>query len=191
MLVVGLGNPTAKYEKTRHNAGFWFLDRLAQNCQVNFRDEPKFLGAMARYEGLGAPVFFLKPTTYMNRSGQSVQAVARYYKIEPNEILVVHDELDLMPGHVRLKKGGGHGGHNGLRDLIAVLGTSDFLRLRLGIGHPGDRSEVASYVLDEPSKVDTRLVDDAIDRALQESRAIMQGEVASVMGRLNANPGKE
>ena len=146
---------------------------------------------MARYEGLGAPVFFLKPTTYMNRSGQSVQAVARYYKIEPNEILVVHDELDLMPGHVRLKKGGGHGGHNGLRDLIAVLGTSDFLRLRLGIGHPGDRSEVASYVLDEPSKVDTRLVGDAIDRALQESRAIMQGEVASVMGRLNANPGKE
>ena len=146
---------------------------------------------MARYEGLGAPVFFLKPTTYMNLSGQSVQAVARYYKIEPNEILVVHDELDLMPGHVRLKKGGGHGGHNGLRDLIAVLGTSDFLRLRLGIGHPGDRSEVASYVLDEPSKVDTRLVGDAIDRALQESRAIMQGEVASVMGRLNANPGKE
>jgi len=146
---------------------------------------------MARYEGLGAPVFFLKPATYMNRSGQSVQAVARYYKIAPNEILVVHDELDLMPGHVRLKKGGGHGGHNGLRDLIAVLGTSDFLRLRLGIGHPGDRSEVASYVLDEPSKVDRRLVDDAIDRALQESRAIMQGEVASVMGRLNANPGKE
>jgi PTH1 family peptidyl-tRNA hydrolase len=184
-LIVGLGNPTARYEQTRHNAGFWFLDRMAHQLRVALRCEPRFQGVLGRCDG-SKPLFLLKPLTYMNRSGQSVAAVASYYKIGPSEILVAHDELDLMPGAVRMKKGGGHGGHNGLRDLIAHLGTADFYRLRFGIGHPGERSAVVNYVLAPPSLGDAALLDEAMTRALAEVAAIVHGEFAQVMNRLHA-----
>lgn len=184
-LVVGLGNPTSRYEKTRHNAGFWFLDRVAERLGVSLRPESRFMGAIGRRDG-ASPVYFLKPSTYMNRSGQSVAAVANYYRIVPSELLVVHDELDLPPGSVRLKKGGGHGGHNGLRDLIAQLGTGDFHRLRIGIGHPGDRYQVVNYVLDTPSKGELALLEEAMSRAMGEWEAVMRGEFPAVMNRLHA-----
>ena len=184
-LLVGLGNPTAQYEKTRHNAGFWFLDEVARSFGLSFREESQFRGALAR-RGSGADALvLLKPSTYMNRSGASVQAVAAYYKIAVDEILVVHDELDLVPGVVRLKKGGGHGGHNGLRDMVAHLKSPDFYRLRLGIGHPGDKSQVANYVLDAPSKTEVQELSGAIDEALRALPIILSGDYPRAMNELN------
>ncbi len=184
-LIVGLGNPTSRYEKTRHNAGFWFLDGVSGRTQVSLREESRFQGAFGRDDRGGGPLFLLKPSTYMNRSGASVGAVAAYFKIAPEEILVAHDELDLPPGVVRLKRGGGHGGHNGLRDLLAHLKSPDFLRLRLGIGHPGDRLAVANYVLDAPSKEDLGLIEESMADALRELDSLRVGDVAGVMSRLN------
>lgn len=189
-LVVGLGNPTGRYEKTRHNAGFWFLDRVADRLGVSLRAESRFMGALGRWEGV-SPVYLLKPSTYMNRSGQSVAAVANYYRIVPGELLIVHDDLDLPPGSVRLKKGGGHGGHNGLRDLIAQLGSGNFYRLRIGIGHPGERDQVVNYVLDAPSKVEMALMEEAMDRAELEWGAVMRGDFAGAMNRLHVASGAE
>jgi len=149
-LIVGLGNPGKQYENTRHNAGFWFVEEVARQYQLQFRPETKFLGEVARVQSNGHDVWLLKPMTFMNRSGQSIQSLANFYKISPDQILVVHDELDLSPGTAKLKSGGGHGGHNGLRDTIAALGTPAYLRLRLGIGHPGHRDQVVDYVLHPP-----------------------------------------
>ena len=161
-LVVGLGNPGAEYEDNRHNLGFWFVDRLARDLKVSLAPQGKFFGHVGRLDDL----WLLKPSTFMNRSGQAVVALARFYKIMPDEILVVHDELDLQPGVIRLKQGGGIGGHNGLKDIQAHLTTPDFWRLRLGIGHPGERNEVVNYVLRAPRREEQELIDQAIDRCL-------------------------
>ena len=161
-LVVGLGNPGAEYEDNRHNLGFWFVDRLARDLKVSLAPQGKFFGHVGRLDDL----WLLKPSTFMIRSGQAVVALARFYKIMPDEILVVHDELDLQPGVIRLKQGGGNGGHNGLKDIQAHLTTPDFWRLRLGIGHPGERNEVVNYVLKAPRREEQELIDQAIDRCL-------------------------
>ena len=161
-LVVGLGNPGAEYEDNRHNLGFWFVDRLACDLKVSLAPQGKFYGHVGRLDDL----WLLKPSTFMNRSGQALVALARFYKIMPDEILVVHDELDLQPGVIRLKQGGGNGGHNGLKDIQAHLTTPDFWRLRLGIGHPGERNEVVNYVLKAPRREEQELIDQAIDRCL-------------------------
>ena len=144
--IVGLGNPGSEYAKTRHNAGYWLLDRLTSECGETMRREAKFLGDVGQISLAGHSVRLLKPTSFMNESGQSVRRFIDFYKLDPERILVIHDDLDLPPGTARLKRGGGHGGHNGLRDVIARCGR-DFLRLRIGIGHPGDKRQVANYVL--------------------------------------------
>jgi len=161
-LIVGLGNPGPEYEDNRHNLGFWFVDLLARELKVRLEPQGKFFGRVARIGDL----WLMQPTTFMNRSGQAVVALARFYKIMPDEILVVHDELDLQPGSIRLKPGGGNGGHNGLKDIQAHLTVPDFWRLRLGIGHPGDRNEVVNYVLKAPRKEEQELIDRALDRCL-------------------------
>ena len=161
-LIVGLGNPGNEYEDNRHNLGFWFVDRLASDLKVSLTAQGKFFGRVAR----DGDRWLLQPTTFMNHSGQAVAALARFYKIEAQEILVVHDELDLPPGTIRLKQGGGNGGHNGLKDIQAHLATPDFWRLRLGIGHPGERTEVINYVLKAPRREEQELIDRAIDRCL-------------------------
>jgi PTH1 family peptidyl-tRNA hydrolase len=184
-LIVGLGNPGGEYQQTRHNAGFWFVEEVARQMGGQFRPETKFLGAASRIQANGQDFWLLMPTTFMNRSGQSIQALAKFYKIQPQEILVVHDELDLEPGVVRLKQGGGHGGHNGLRDTIAALGTPDFKRLRLGIGHPGDRKQVVDYVLKSPSKIDFEKIEDAIYDAIRLLPEILAGQDEKVMNQLH------
>ena len=161
-LIVGLGNPGGGYEDNRHNLGFWFVDALARDLKVTLAAQGKFHGLVGR----SGDLWLLKPTTFMNRSGQSVVALARFYRILPDEILVVHDELDLQPGSIRLKQGGGNGGHNGLKDIQAHLTVPDFWRLRIGIGHPGDRNEVVNYVLKAPRKEEQELIDKALDRCL-------------------------
>ncbi|MCF6253408.1 MAG: aminoacyl-tRNA hydrolase [Thiomicrorhabdus sp.] len=179
-LIVGLGNPGDKYAQTRHNAGFWFVDEVARQYGAVFRPETKFLGNVARVQANGLDVWLLKPGTFMNRSGQSIQALAKFYKIPVESILVVHDELDLDPGVAKLKVGGGHGGHNGLRDMIAVMGKT-FPRLRLGIGHPGHRDQVVDYVLKAPSKIDRQLIDDAVYRASKVMPDVLQDDMQKAM----------
>ena len=166
-LIVGLGNPGTQYTTTRHNAGFWFLEALAHAYAVRFRSESKFFAQVARIQQPGLDVWLCQPTTYMNRSGQAIQAMAHFYKLDPASILVVHDDLDLAPGVARLKSGGGHGGHNGLRSPIDALGTRDFKRLRLGIGHPGDKRQVTPYVLKPPSKAEQSQIMQAIDESVR------------------------
>lgn len=175
-LIVGLGNPTAEYEYTRHNAGFWFLDELAYQWRAPFKNEKKFHGDIARVAQPQGDVWLLKPDTYMNLSGKAVAALAQFYKIQPEEILVVHDELDIPCGQIRYKLGGGNGGHNGLKDIQARLGTPDYYRLRLGIDHPGDRNLVVGYVLNKPSAEHRRQIDDAIRKSLEAMPAILAGE---------------
>ncbi len=165
LLIVGLGNPGPKHAGDRHNVGFWFVDQLAAHAGGRFAPESRFDGEECRLTLPGRPVRLLKPSTFMNRSGRSVRKVLDYYGLSPEQVLVVHDELDLPPGTARLKKGGGHGGHNGLRDIVATCGP-DFLRLRLGIGHPGHKDLVTDYVLHAPGKAERALVLDAIAAAL-------------------------
>ncbi len=186
--IVGLGNPGPKYAETRHNAGFWFLDEIARRHGLSFRSESKFSGELARLELSGRQCWLLKPTTFMNRSGRSVGALVRFYKIAPEHLLVAHDELDLPAGTVRLKRGGGHGGHNGLRDTIAALGSRDFHRLRIGIGHPGHRDQVVDYVLSRPRAEEEALIRQAIDRAADQLQAILEGQFQQVMNLLHAKP---
>jgi len=162
--IVGLGNPGSEYERTRHNAGFWFVERLAERFGGSFRREAKFHGEMARVRIGGHDVLLLKPSTFMNRSGQAVQALTAFYKIAAVDVLIAHDELDLPCGSVRLKLGGGHGGHNGLRDIHRALGDG-YRRLRIGIGHPGDKALVLNYVLGRPGRDDETKIHDAIDQA--------------------------
>lgn len=183
-LVVGLGNPGSEYAETRHNAGFWFCERLARELGTSFGKEARFhgLAANARNDG----VWLLMPQTFMNRSGQSVAALARFFRIAPAEILVVHDELDIPPGQLRLKFGGGLGGHNGLKDITAHLGTQDFWRLRIGIGHPGDRNEVVNFVLKPPRREESELIDASLDRALQAWPLLARADWNAATQRLNA-----
>lgn len=188
-LIVGLGNPGAEYEQTRHNAGFWFVDELARAAGCSLRTEARFHAEVGRCTLHGQDCRLQKPTTFMNRSGLSVAALAKFLRIPPAEILVVHDELDLPPGTVRLKRGGGHGGHNGLRDLIAHLGTQDFLRLRLGVGHPGDRDKVVDYVLHRPSREERELIDAAMTRALEVMPLAVTGEFERAMHKLHSVQG--
>ncbi len=184
--IVGLGNPGPKYEQTRHNAGFWFLDEIARRHGVPLRSEHKFAGEVGRLESAGRRCWLLKPTTFMNRSGRAVGALSRFYRIPPESLLVVHDELDLPPGAVRLKRGGGHGGHNGLRDIMATLGSRDFLRLRIGIGHPGHKDQVVDYVLSPPRKEEEVLIRQAIDRAADRLALLLEGKLEVVMNDLHS-----
>jgi len=184
--VIGLGNPGAKYEETRHNAGFWYVDRLARRFGGQFRAEAKFHGEVCRIQVAGHECWLLKPATFMNRSGLAGSALARFYKIAPEEILVVHDEIDLPPGEIKLKFGGGHGGHNGLRDLIPALGSKDFLRLRVGVGHPGHKDAVVDYVLARASRSDQEAIDAALDRAEDRLADLLEGELAKAMNSLHA-----
>ncbi len=176
-LFVGLGNPGAEYEATRHNAGFWWIDALARDFKVPLSMDKNYHGRVARVSVNGNAVWLLQPQTYMNLSGKSVGALARFFKIAPNEILVGHDELDLPPGQVKLKFGGGHAGHNGLRDLHAQLGTGDYWRLRLGVGHPGNRDEVVNWVLRKPILDDRIAIEQCIDRSLKALPAFLAGEM--------------
>ena len=189
-LVVGLGNPGPEYSETRHNAGFWFCEQLARRLGITLNREARFNGIAGSSRADGITV--LLPQTFMNRSGQSVGALARFYRILPAEILVVHDELDVQPGELRLKFGGGLGGHNGLKDISAHLATNDYWRLRIGIGHPRQLSpgaEVADYVLHRPRAEEQRDIDAAIDRALDAWPMIAAGDWTRVSTLLNAKPG--
>ncbi len=176
-LFVGLGNPGSEYEATRHNAGFWWVDALAHDWKLSLLPERGFHGLAARANVVGQSVWLLEPQTFMNLSGKSVAALARFFKIAPEEILVVHDELDVLPGQAKLKFGGGHAGHNGLRDIHAQLGTGDYWRLRLGIGHPGVKSEVINWVLKKPLKEQREAIDDAIARTLHAAPALVAGDM--------------
>lgn len=176
-LFVGLGNPGPDYEATRHNAGFWWIDALARAWKLQLNVEKGYWGLVARTTIAGQTVWLLEPLTFMNASGKSVAALARFFKIAPAEILVVHDELDIVPGQVKLKFGGSHAGHNGLRDIHAQLGSPDYWRLRLGIGHPGDRAEVIHWVLKKPSLDHRIAIDQCIDRSLKAVPALLAGEM--------------
>jgi PTH1 family peptidyl-tRNA hydrolase len=186
-LVVGLGNPGPEHEATRHNAGFWWVENLADARGVRLRSQSKFFGRVGRLTDDGNDCWLLLPTTYMNVSGRAVQALTAFYKIVPDEILVVHDELDLLPGTARLKKGGGVAGHNGLRDISARLGP-DFWRLRIGIGHPGDRDQVADYVLHPPRQEEADLISNAVEQSLEVWPLIQTGEMEKAMHRLHTGP---
>lgn len=171
--LVGLGNPGAEHARQRHNVGFWLADRVAEATGESFREERKFKGWLSRPSVAGTPLWLLKPATYMNRSGDSVQPFAAFHKLAPADLLVVHDDLDLPPGTIRLKRGGGHGGHNGLRDIHRVIGA-DYARLRIGIGHPGHRDRVLGYVLGTPSPDDARAIEDGLERALRGLELMMR-----------------
>ena len=185
-LVVGLGNPGAEYTETRHNAGFWFCERLGRELGTSFAKESRFHGWTANARNAG--IWLLMPATFMNRSGQAVQALAHFYRVESAEMLVIHDELDLPPGQMRLKFGGGLGGHNGLKDITSHLGTQDYWRLRLGIGHPGDRNEVVNYVLKPARREEQDEIDAAMDRALLAWPDIARGDMEAATRKINTKP---
>ena len=176
-LFVGLGNPGPEYEATRHNAGAWWVDALAQELKVALVPDKGYHGLVARTTFHGRPVWLLEPRTFMNLSGRSVAALVRFFKIEPEEILVVHDELDIVPGHAKLKFGGSHAGHNGLRDIHAHLGTDDYWRLRLGIGHPGVKDEVVNWVLRKPAPDQRLAIEECIARTLKAAPALLAGDM--------------
>lgn len=176
-LFVGLGNPGPEYESTRHNAGFWWIDELARSLKAPLQMDKGYHGLVARTSVQGQTVWLLEPQTFMNLCGKSVAALARFYKIQPQEILVVHDELDLPPGEAKLKLGGSHAGHNGLRDIHAQLGTDNYWRLRLGVGHPGIKSEVIHWVLKKPSLDHRIAIDQTIARSLKALPHFLSGEM--------------
>lgn len=186
-LIVGLGNPGEQYQRTRHNAGFLFVDELAHQHGGSFQSEAKFFGQSCRIRIGGQELWLLKPMTFMNRSGEAIAALARFYKIPPESILVAHDELDLPPGEIRLKIGGGHGGHNGLRDTISQLGGNrEFMRLRIGIGHPGHSSQVTGYVLGKAPANEQEATEDAITQALAVMPLAVSGELQKAMNQLHS-----
>lgn len=185
-LIVGLGNPGPEYEQTRHNAGAWFVERLARDHGIRLSPDPKFHGFTGRGSIAGQDVRLLIPTTFMNRSGLAVAAMCTFFKIPPTALLVAHDELDLPAGTIRLKTGGGHGGHNGLRDIIPALGNQNgFHRLRVGIGHPGDAKLVHGHVLGKAPAAEQDKMDAAIDAALGLSALMISGDLARAMNQLN------
>ncbi len=184
-LVVGLGNPGEAYRTTRHNAGFWFVDRLAQQYASVLRQESRFFGALARVRHQDGECWLLEPGTFMNLSGRSVGALVRYYQLLPAEVLVVHDELDLEPGVVRLKQGGGSAGHNGLKDITAALGTPDYWRLRVGVGRPGPSRDLAGYVLDRPSVAEQAAIEEGLNRAQEVFSLLLAGHMAQATQQLH------
>ena len=186
-LIVGLGNPGPEYTNTRHNAGVWFVEEMARIFQVTLKPELKFQGYTARFLHQGQDVRLLVPTTFMNLSGQSVASLANFYQIEPEQLLVAHDELDMPPGVAKLKRGGGHGGHNGLRDIISRMGNNkNFMRLRIGIGHPGDKSRVSGYVLGKAPQQEQQAIEAAIDEAARCFDLIAKDGLAKAMNRLHS-----
>ena len=187
-LLVGLGNPGPEYEATRHNAGFWFIDEVARKLGVTLTPERSYFGLVARVNRPDGPVWLLQPMTFMNLSGKSVAALARFFLIVPEEVLVAHDELDLMPGQAKMKLGGSHAGHNGLKDIHAQLGSADYWRLRLGIGHPGVKAEVINYVLRKPPLAEREAVEKIIEQAVQALDLILAGEMERAMMKVHAKP---
>jgi len=184
-LIVGLGNPGKEYAQTRHNAGFWFVEQLADRYGISLKADPKFHGYSGRGNIEGHDVRLLLPTTFMNRSGQSVVPFAKFYQVAPEAILIAHDELDMNPGIIRLKTGGGHGGHNGLRDIVPHIGAN-FHRLRIGIGHPGAKERVSGHVLGKAPSSEQDLMDAAIDHALSQVKILVDGQVSQAMNQINA-----
>lgn len=186
-LIVGLGNPGPEYNHTRHNAGAWFVEQLAKHAQQSLKDEPKFFGRTARIQWAGHDIKLLIPTTYMNLSGKAVQAMAHFYKIPTSAILVAHDELALPPGVAKLKFGGGHAGHNGLKDMTSKLGNdSQFLRLRLGIGHPGNKHQVTGYVLGKAPAIEQQLIEASIDEATRCLDILLKDGLVKAQSRLHS-----
>ena len=186
-LLVGLGNPGHEYEATRHNAGFWWIEAVARELGVSLSADRSYHGHVARTTVQGQPLWLLKPQTFMNLSGKSVAALARFFKIAPGEILVAHDELDLPPGQVKLKFGGGHAGQNGLRDIHAQLGTGDYWRLRLGIGHPGVKTEVSNWVLGKPSPEQRSAMEEALARSVKAWPLLVAGEMEQAMQAIHTS----
>ena len=185
-LIVGLANPGAKYEGTRHNAGEWLVNELARMYNASLKEEAKYFGKVAKINTAQGEVRLLVPTTFMNLSGKAVGALANFYRIKPEEILVAHDELDLPPGVAKIKQGGGHGGHNGLKDIIASLGNNNnFYRIRIGIGHPGHKDLVASYVLGKPAPQDQEKIDAAVDEASRCVEVLFKESIVKATNRLN------
>lgn len=184
-LIVGLGNPGTEYAQTRHNAGFWFVQRLAEQYGIQLKADPKYKGISGRGNIEGQDVRLLLPTTFMNLSGQSVVPFAKFYQIAPEAILIAHDELDMNPGVIRLKIGGGHGGHNGLKDIVPHIG-SNFHRLRIGIGHPGSKERVSGHVLSKAPSSEQNLMDDAIAHALFRIQLLVNGDTQQAMNQINA-----
>ena len=185
-LFVGLGNPGENYKKTRHNAGFWWIDFIAKNHRLTLKKSSKFIGSFTKYTEK-SDYYFLKPSTFMNDSGLSILSLSKYYKIEPEEILVVHDELDIEPGKIKLKLGGGHGGHNGLKSIISSLQSNNFWRLRIGIGHPGDKSLVTNFVLKAPIKHDMESIEGSIFNRYKIFSLLTAGEFEKDMLNLDSN----
>jgi len=186
-LFVGLGNPGPEYEATRHNAGFWWIDALSRELKAPLGLDKSYHGQVARTTVGGQNVWLLKPLTFMNLSGKSVAALARFFKIAPEEVLVAHDELDIVPGQVKLKFGGSHAGHNGLRDIHAQLGTADYWRLRVGVGHPGVKAEVINWVLKKPSQEDRMAMEDCIGRCLKALPELLQGQMEKAMMQIHTS----
>nr|WP_218955919.1 aminoacyl-tRNA hydrolase [Acinetobacter sp. YH12063] len=184
-MIVGLGNPGSEYAQTRHNAGFWFVERLAEQYGIQLKADPKYKGISGRGNIEGQDVRLLLPTTFMNLSGQSVVPFAKFYQIAPEAMLIAHDELDMNPGVIRLKTGGGHGGHNGLRDIVPHIGPN-FHRLRIGIGHPGFKERVSGHVLGKAPSSEQGLMDDAIAHALSRTKLLVSGEIQQAMNQINA-----
>ncbi len=185
-LFVGLGNPGSGYQKTRHNAGFWWINFIAENHRLTLKKSEKFIGSLAKYTE-DSDYYFLKPSTFMNESGHSIASLSNYYKIEPEEILVIHDELDIETGKIKLKLGGGHGGHNGLKSIISSLKTNNFWRLRIGIGHPGDKNLVSDYVLNQPSKDEMSSIESSIFNSYKIFYLLTAGEFEKAMLNLHSN----
>ena len=187
-LIAGLGNPGREHERDRHNVGFWLVAQFAAQQRVTLAKDAKYHGLVARLTRPDGEVWLVLPQTYMNLSGKSVGGLARYFKISPEEILVVHDELDFAPGVSKMKSGGGVAGHNGLKDISAALGSQNFWRLRIGIGHPGDRNRVADYVLSSPSPADRELIDKAIEKSLDCLSHALEGNMTAAMLKLHTKP---
>lgn len=185
-VIVGLGNPGPKYTETRHNAGFWFIEEVARKYSAMLRPEKKFHGEVAKIALEGKDIWLLKPDTFMNRSGLAVKSLMSFYRITAQQLLVAHDEIDLPPGTAKLKTGGGHGGHNGLRDIISQLGTNDFHRLRIGVGHPGSKDQVVDYVLHNASRDDRILIDRDIDDAVSVMPELASGALEQAMQKLHS-----
>lgn len=187
-LIVGLGNPGPQYEDTRHNAGVWFLNALARKLNTSLQTDKRFFGDLAKVKFQGEDVWLLFPTTYMNRSGQAVGALSKFFKIQPSEILVAHDELDMLPGQLKIKKGGGHAGHNGLRDIQAHIGTNDYWRARIGIGHPRTlnlQQGVADFVLHRPSTEQQQEIDFCVNILLKHMDLILNGQIAKATTQIH------
>jgi peptidyl-tRNA hydrolase, PTH1 family len=189
-LIVGLGNPGTEYEDTRHNAGFWWTDAAARKLGAALVRDRAYHALVARVNRPEGPLWLLQPQTFMNLSGKSVAALARFYKIAPAEILVVHDDIDLLPGQMKIKLGGGVAGHNGLKDILAQLGSADFWRLRIGVGHPGVKSEVVDWVLRKPSAEDRQAIDDCLTRSLDALALLLDGAMERAMMKIHGKPAK-